>query len=294
MPFHHTPLPSAVQITRPVDQKQAPQFVAIIPYLDVGRVRFTRRPPSDAALDSFNKCCKGGARLEPGKPSRYFVDEVLTLNLPQKPAWEMVAELPGAKITYLEPANEFILPANRSSEDFHDLFNQFFAQSHHEKYRSNYRVRGTTSYSTKDYVTGHSYRWYAHRPSKISGQPNCFKWEGRHQGERAVGQIGVHNPKDCINFDFEAYRNERLRLYELDWERFKRYHHNRQSKSRLRESSIPAVNDWRVGIHILHRILWHPDFDVNGDVQRFIDVCGRGPFLTRITMLDLLEMTHTL
>ena len=51
-------------------------------------------------------------------------------------------------------------------------------------------------------------------------------------------RIGLHYPRDLINFDFDAYFTRWFRLYDLDLERLGRYHQNKLSGGKRKRARI--------------------------------------------------------
>lgn len=305
---YHTPLPGAVQITRPVDQKSPPQFVATYDFFDVKRLRLVERLP-DEQLDFIHEHSKR-AEMKPGNPIPGYLNKYLIINLPRRPALESLAEIPEAMSYYgddgemLDPmcnfeeiAHDSILPGNISAEKFQKLFNKHFVARWHGDHVSAYDRWGTTSYSDRERISiddrdvddrdvddrhkeqrGISYRWYWDKPCKVSTKRwNCFHFEVLHEGQHAVQQIGIRHPRDALTFDFAAHRRKFLesQLFKLDYEILGRSDHNRRHKSRRRMPLITESGrnyDKMHGIRLFSKYGRHPDWI---DDEDGIDRCHK-------------------
>ena len=144
--------------------------------------------------------------------------------------------------------------------------------------------------------SGRWFQWYGDRPSKITGEVPCFRFEAKHQGVQALRRSKIHTVADLLNFDHCAFWAEHLNFFTVDLERLGRFHLNRRSGSRRKKPRLQprAYNRDRAIGSVLYRY-----FARNRDkqwlftLQDFVDRYGRGPFLQRLDVNDL-PVFHTL
>jgi len=94
----------------------------------------------------------------------------------------------------------------------HEYFDAYFVQPWHGKHETQLRHKGMTSYSGQ-HRPGHWFAWYSDRPSKVTGEADCFHIEGRYQGVASLRKIGVHHPRALLSFDHQANWSKHMRLY---------------------------------------------------------------------------------
>jgi hypothetical protein len=254
-------------------------------FIDVIRLRL-RRELRNSEIRFLNENSQG-ARLNRGNYIPDFITGVLTVNVPNRQALEFVASLSGAMVNYLEISVDLIFDQGEA-ERFHDWFNFHFVQPRHGKRESVFRVQGTTSYSGQR-RRGNHFAWYSDRPSKASGEVDCFHLEGRHQGMEAVDKLGIEHPRDLLNFDHRTYCSKHLRLYEMDLSRLGRRHSNQRSRARrqkprfCRHGGLVYDEDRAMGCVIFRHWSTHEN-QQQRSIQRFIDQYGRAPFLVRVSI----------
>jgi hypothetical protein len=127
-----------------------------------------------------------------------------------------------------------------------------------------------------DRRSGHWFEFYADRPCKLTGEPNCFHFEGKHAGAQYVHRLGLHHPRDLLDFDFDAYFARAMRLYQIDFDRLGRFDHNRRTGDRRKRSIVEQIgrvgyngDRLRVGL-LLELHSRHPDGS-GSSLQRFVD-----------------------
>ena len=255
-------------------------FVQFVQYhfIDVIRLRLTR-PPTETELRSLGE----GARLNRGHPIRGFINQVLTVHVPDEHALQVLAKLPGALVNYVEIARDTIVP---DPEALHEFYNRHFVQPWHGTRKT---VIGTPTYTDGQQRRGRRFCWYSDRCSKVTGEVDCFHLEGRYQGAAAVRKLGIHHPRDLLDFDHAAYWAKNIQLYQVDFERLGRFYQNRRQGSRRRNPSIDrfgsfAYNrDHAIGGVIYANLAAHPNQpEKSCSVQCLVDQFGRGSFLIPI------------
>lgn len=228
----------------------------------------------------------------------------------QSSAFFILDELPtDAIVNYVEVVCDVICPDELTLERMAQTFLSGFLQPHH-------RGKQAYVYETDDHprLTGFTtrkspkkgsrrrgfwFQWYIDRESRITGELNCFHFEGKHEGSRAVKRLGISYPRDIASFSFDAYFSKYVgTLYEIDFERLGRCHSNRRTGGRRKKPFIDEYGrnlDLRVG-HLIYRVLsLHPQsmyFPFNS-LQRFTDRYGRGPFLKPYSIMFMGTNTVT-
>ena len=231
----------------------------------------------------------------------YARDPILTVVQPNDLALQIIATLPGLFLNHVEVARDVILPDEAAKSAAFELFNSSFLQPWHGKKRCQRYIQGFTTRRTTrgERKEGRWFTWYADRPSKVTGDINCFHIEGRHQGAQAVRRLGLHHPRDLRSFNHEDYWQRSLNLYVIDLERLGRWYANRRSGSRrqgVRTERFGRLiyNRDRAAGAVLYQVFSdHPDQNLSSQcrqhsLQQLVDQLGRGPFLKR------LERAHTI
>lgn len=128
---------------------------------------------------------------------------------------------------------------------------------------------------------------YTGKASPVTGQPDCFKNEGRYCGALAVRNQGIRSLSDLLDFDFRAYVLKTLRLEYLDMQHLGRWHRNKVEGTKRQK---PEPDDIRTA-RVLMRAY---GYDLNGygtmSVQSFLNQYpfGRGPFVKSVSVEHLL------
>jgi hypothetical protein len=221
----------------------------------------------------------------------------------------------------VEPALNIPVASKSEAQAFNTLFDRCFVHNWHGKQRS-------TRYGHTTYTAGRKARrkfaWYADKPCKITGDL-CFHIEGRHIGMASVRRLGIESNEDFSTFDFNAYWRRNLNLFEVDLERLGRWWRYRHTNRRriperisswgeafkinvdartgemLRRASVlPALK--RLRKKDLHHLSeeeqeeWQEQERVLMllGTQNVIDAYGRGPYLIRLDVSNLLpQPAHT-
>ncbi len=159
-----------------------------------------------------------GAGLRSGWPARHewpaFFDphyvQHLELHQPTTEALHLLDHLDddGVLINYVEVSIDLIFVDDCTPWQWDERFKKGFLQPWHGKmqvrsYPEGYTTRRPPEAGERH--TGHWYDWYGDRPCKLTGETACFHFEGRHEGTQFVRRIGLHQPRDLISFDFDAY-----------------------------------------------------------------------------------------
>jgi hypothetical protein len=208
-----------------------------------------------------------------------------------------------AWIYYVEVAYEVV--ADRASvELLAEVFRNGFLQPWHGNreavsYRHGFTTRKNPAKGKPR--NGRWFVWYNDHVSKYTGEEDCFRVEGRHQGSAAVRNIGIQRPHDFLTFDFDAYFARHIRFWQLDLERLGRCHQNRLNGHKRKRSMIGPLGvnlDRMRGIVLYRKHSWHEDEQkereikngvkdrfANHSLQRLVDSYGRGkprPYLKPI------------
>jgi hypothetical protein len=229
----------------------------------------------------------------------------VTVVAPNQHALKFLADRTDWIPNWVEPALNILVSSTGEAERLNSLFDRCFVHNWHGDQQTK-RYLATTY--TAERKARRKYGWYADKPSKISGGL-CFHVEGRHRGMDAVRKIGINSNEDFLTFDFRAYWQQNLNLFEVDDELLGRWWRNKQTggRRRLPEIRISAwgeefnVNvDARTGVGMrLHarreragkqrRHSPYDEYDIRlSPAQTCIDAYGRGPYLRRLDVSNLL------
>ena len=233
---------------------------------------------------------RGPARFDPS----YLM--YTRLRQPSRACLEWLAKREGVKLTYIELARDTIYDDEDQVEAMGQLFNASLVQRRHGNKRTKIFLEGANG-STGVRSPGLSFMWYTTKPSKITGEVNCFHFEARLCGSRSLRRYGIHNPSDLLTFNHGAFWQEmwakRLVLENFDPARLGRYHDNCVNGTRRRSSTY---EDFRRGC-LLHRIYGQAGeggFSIQGVFDRF----GRASFiqhdycLTRPELITIPELSY--
>jgi hypothetical protein len=263
-------------------------------YTYFDRLRFWLREPLPiGAVDRLRKLC---AKVIVDRKQAWFdwrYRERLDILQPTQSALQFLARLDNRVLfNYVEIACDFIFADPHAVQRCLQLFRDSFLQAWH---RPTMQVRAyLQGYTTREPPepgerrTGQWFQYYIDQPCRLTQEPYCCHFEGKHQGVQFLRRIGLRHPRDLINFDFDHYFARRTTLYRLDLERLGRYDDNRSTGRRRRTSQIQThgslsfnVDFWR-GAILYRRLSTHPDSN-EWSLQQFVDRYGRGPFITRLT-----------
>jgi hypothetical protein len=190
-----------------------------------------------------------------------------------------------AIVEYLEVSCDLIMADPAQIERLLEAFKHGFLQPWH-------RSKGVQSYpsgfSTRRFPKrgqrrgGFWFQWYGDKPCKLTGELNCFHFEGKYEGRQFVKRLGIQHPRDLKDFDFDSYFRKYLKLYRLDRERLARYDHNKRTHAKRKRTNI---NDRKLGMALYRILSAHADQE-DRSLQRFVDQYGRGPYLIRVNIYD--------
>ena len=104
---------------------------------------------------------------------------------------------------------------------------------------------------------GRRFVWYGDRPSKITGEVDCFRFEARLSGVDALRRIGLNTPADLLAFDHEAFWAEHERFEDVDHARLGRWWANQLEGSSRQKARITRCGSYRYDHDIaVGNLLW--------------------------------------
>jgi len=224
----------------------------VLHYFDRLRI-YVKRPASKEWLGRLERDCGNlNSRLGPAWfDPRY--QQRLEIFQPSPAALLQLAELPDdAMLCYAEVACDVVVPDEYSLQNLMDAFLAGFLQPHHRNKEPEIYVDGSgrpTGFTTRKPPQkgarrqGFWFQFYIDRPCRITGDPHCFHFEGKHESRRALKRLGIHHPRDLQHFDFCAYFKKRAsKLYQIDYERLGRWDHNRRNGRKRKKPHIDERN----------------------------------------------------
>jgi hypothetical protein len=201
-----------------------------------------------------------------------------------------------AILNYIEIAVDFILRDEIEVDHWLDTFKNGFLHRWHDRrmcveaYSGGFSTRASPERGESR--RGRWFNYYADKPCRITGEVHCFHFEGKHCGVQFLRRIGIHHPRDLLDFDFDSYFIKNLQIYDLDFERLGRYHDNKQSGAKRKKGRIIEYGkrgiynqDARLG-GILYQALAVHSHQHERSLQCFVDNYGRGPFLSPVHSYD--------
>ncbi|MBR0852147.1 hypothetical protein JQ543_30735 [Bradyrhizobium diazoefficiens] len=198
-------------------------------------------------------------------------------HLPDRAALAFFAKLRDTKLTAAHLARDFTFEGSPGKWAMLDLFSGAWVQPH---LKNDLRIIfDNGGFSTGRRAKGTYFTAYADLACRIDGITDCWHFEQRSHGTKALAQANLHEPADLIDFDHERHWEVKDRecLRWLDKRTLGRTHRNRQDKTRDQQS---AARDLRIG-GLLWRIFGTDEFG-NSSVQHFIRGYGRGPFIREL------------
>jgi hypothetical protein len=264
-------------------------FIPLAVYHYFDRIRIYVK--GQISHDWFEALKRECGSVQPLGPA-WFDDLYQTLEIyqPTPAALLQLSTLPeNAYVSYVELACDVITPDPFSLEMIAKAFLDGFLQPHHQNKRAKVYIDEwgcVTGFSTRkspeqgERRRGFWFQWYVDRPCKLSEEPFCFHFEGKHEGAQAVRRLGFCHPRDLASFEFTAYFEKHARaLYKLDYKRLGRFHDNRQKGKRRKTASRENwTSDVRTG-HLLYKARSQDPENRVSSLQQFIDTYGKGPFL---------------
>jgi hypothetical protein len=228
----------------------------------------------------------------------------LQLYRPDRCAILLIAALDDTTVlNYIEIAVDFIFRDEGEVQRWLDAFKSGFLHRWHCRqmcvaaYSNGFSTRAAPRRGESR--RGRWFNYYADKPCRITGEVDCFHFEGKHCGVQFLRRIGIHHPRDLVDFDFSSYFRKNLVLYNLDLERLGRYHDNCQRKTKRKKSRIIKYGargiynqDARLGGLLYQALAVHPD-QQERSLLRFVDHYGRGPFLTPLHIYDHVHKSIT-
>jgi hypothetical protein len=277
--------------------------LAVHTYFDVVGC-WSKNQLTQQELAVLNSHCGGGVKAENGPAwFDWSYRQKLTLYRPSNEALSFLLACDDLLLNYVEITVELIMPDETATRQILYLFNSHFVQPWHRKQEFVFYPDGASTRASPNPAqrrSGRWFQWYGDRPSKITGEVPCFRFEAKYQGIQALCHStrrgGIHTVADLLNFDHRAFWARQLNFFALDLERLGRFHLNRRSGSRRRKPRLQprAYNRDRALGSVLYR-----HFARNRGkqwlftLQDFVDRYGRGPFLQRLDVNDL-PAFHTL
>jgi hypothetical protein len=172
------------------------------------------------------------------------------------PPWRVQATMPspgqiraleGGMLNYVEIARDYVLPDPDSQEEFKELLDRCCWRPYERAGTQTFQIK-TTTYTRRRRGPGGRLVRYTPKYSKITGELFAVRLEWQACGVRACRAIGLHEPADLLNFDFEAFWQKRLRLYEFDVGRLGQLLRKRDFRR------IPTYKDRRVGTMLIRSV----------------------------------------
>lgn len=297
-----------LHIPSPAHGGKSLNLVARYDYFD--KIRLWLREPllTSTQLKQLREHCGPGGLYHQEGPA-YFdwrYRQKLELYQPSRRALNLLAHRDDALLNHVEPACDLIFADRFGTEDCFELFRDGFLQPWH---RRRTQVHGYERGNSQGFTTrappqpgqrrnGHWCVFYADRPCKLTGERNCFHFEGKHAGAQYVRRLGLQQPRDLLGFDFDGYFARWMRLYQVDLDRLGRWDHNRRTGNRRKRSYVAqyssriTTDSDRLRGGLLYRLRsQHPDGS-GCSLQRFVDGYGRGPFLRPVTPLFIYVHSH--
>ena len=218
------------------------------PYFDHVQLRLRRalKDKQLAKLDSLcgKPCDQRGGRFD-GDPSS---DQVrLQLKQPSKQAFHYLEAVQEqiAFVNRVEFAIEFIVEGDPEADALHDFLTRCAVQKCHGKHRTG-RYKDTLYNSSGGWVRN-SFAIYSDRPSKVTGEWPCVKFEWRTCGVSALRALGIVTVSDLAKFEFVPFFRERLRWRLVDVAQLGRAHLRVHTATTRRS---PMIKDYGHGIMI--------------------------------------------
>lgn len=213
-------------------------------------------------------------------------------------------------VTYVEVACDVICPDEWALERIAQIFLSGLLQPHHRGKQAKVYIAAKAPLGLSGFTTrkspkkgsrrrGFWFQWYIDKKCRINGESNCFHFEGKHEGRRAVKRLNIDHPRDLTNFSFAAYFEKYVgRLYEIDFERLGRWYSNRRSGGKRKKPYIDSLGinrDSYLGHQIFRIHSLHPEsaYWPCRSLQRFTDKFGRGPYLKPFFIMFMVTNAHT-
>jgi hypothetical protein len=183
----------------------------------------------------------------------------LIVTQPSEECLHFFAERDDAQVNRVELALDIITPF---ASQIKRAAKAGFIQRRHTT-RNALRPRKITIFDNDNFRTadldhpGIFFQAYDDKPSKVTGEIDCFHLEAKVNGVRALRQIGISSISDLFTFDHARFWRKNFIIVEIDTERLGRYHANRRDRTRRQSALISRSNintDAAVG-NVLFRVL---------------------------------------
>lgn len=217
---------------------------------------------------------------------------LLKLSIPDIAAIRLLDRL--GTIYYVEPALGIVL----KSEDLLNKWSRLlgeetFVQRWHGK-RHCWKVEETNYSANRSSRQRHNFIRYP-GISKITGEINHIKIEGRYQGLEACRSIGVERPRDLIKFNHRAYWERYLTIFNVDFEQLGRSHENRKNGQKRRTTQVIDFTGFNYNVDKSRGGRLYQWFSLDQEtgqrsLQTFVDKFGRGPWLHRLDVREILDL----
>ena len=213
----------------------------------------------------------------------------IEIQLPDRAALEFLAKIKGLKLTRADIAIDFTFDDASGKHDMFNYFEKHFTQPYQRKEREQkiFDNGGSDAgLSTGIREKGHYFTGYNSRECRIDGVVDCFHFESRNHGTRRLARLGLHHPKDLLDFNHAGYWQQiESQFLTVDKERLGRFHRNRQKNLNLRAfEQMPYLGrqskNYAIGA-FLYRFYATDEFG-NVSVMQFLRTYGRGPFIMRL------------
>ncbi|WP_108682076.1 hypothetical protein [Methyloceanibacter sp. wino2] len=205
--------------------------------------------------------------------------QYLRLLQPQAAVLAWLAKRDDALLTYVEVAQDVIMPGEDELCAFAEQFNRSFVQHRHRSRQMTIFENGNARSGAR--TPGVTFQWYSDRHSKLTGEVDCFHFEARVSGSKAIKRHGFTcgnlSQVDLEDWFARLWSSKAIGLYRKDLERLGRWLDNRRKRTRRRASIITdsGYNEDLSRGCIAYRA-------VGSTAQGLIDSFGRGPFVYTI------------
>jgi hypothetical protein len=197
----------------------------------------------------------------------------LLLTQPSEACLRFFAERDDVTINYAEIALDSITP--HASEMKREV-RVGFLQRWHGTRQVTIFTEDEDNFRTADRgCRGLSFQAYDTKPSKVTGEVDCFHLEAWINGVRALRQLGISSLSDLLVFDHARFWQRYFVIAAIDMERLGRFHTNLRDGTRRRplmwrsESGFIFNTDAAVG-NVLWRVFGAVPNQPHYSLQRFL------------------------
>jgi hypothetical protein len=273
---------------RQLSIKSPPRYQPLATYLYFDRITLWLRRPltrtmTDELIREHHKVENGVCWFDKRYRQKIMLFQPSPATLGQLAAWLDADD--NVLVNYIELACDLVLREHRYASDLDLLFKRGFLQSWHGKMVPSSFDEGFTTRKIEpgENRAGRWFVWYADRHCKLTGETNCFHFEGRYQGVQFVRRrLGIWHPRDLLTFDLDAFFRHNMVLYEVNCERLGRFDHNQRLRTKRQKPEFkgsarhPYNADQARGESLFSALSAMP---TGRSLQRFVDQYRRyGPF----------------